>query len=130
MCKPLAIPVQGEDMPETESNIVDTARREILVWLRAGHRNPFFFKDRTDAESKAHAEIVARFLSWVQPVGFTLQIVNEGTESEPKWSGHWRFQENDLQGFKQPPLSGSRDDARLLACAALLQNEWSRSRLP
>jgi len=109
---------------------IDTARREVLDWLRKDHRNPLFLQSHEDSEGSAtHEEIADRFLGWVGPLGFTLEAVNDGNDGEPKWTGHWRFRENHLVGFKQPRYANSREDAALLACAALLENEWCRSRL-
>ena len=80
-------------------------------------------------DSAIHGEIADRFLGWVQPLDFALEMINDGTDAEPKWTGHWRFRGNHLVGFKQPHYEVCREDAALLACAALLENEWCRSRL-
>ena len=107
----------------------DAARRNVLRWLRQEHRNALFLPALQETDSSADEAIVERFLSWMEPAGFTLTPINDGTDDDPKWAGHWLYRGNQFVGFKQPDYVENREDALLLACAALLDNEWCRSRL-
>lgn len=117
-------------MPNPEPNRVEIAREEILAWLQAGQRNPFFLRSHAGPAASADNEIVARFLSWVRPVGFTLEVANDGTNTEPNWTAIWRSYGDRVEDVSHTTNARSRDDAGLLACTALLQNETCRSRLP
>jgi hypothetical protein len=101
----------------------------VMNWLRQPNRNPLFLNGDSGVASQLREAIVSRFLSWLQPAGFTLTAVNEGTENEPRWACHWLYRGNQFVGFRQPDYVEKRVDALLVACAALLENEWCRSRL-
>jgi hypothetical protein len=73
--------------------------------------------------------IVERFMSWVSQSGFHGGFVNEGSAGEPSWTVHWQYRNAEFVGFRQPPSVPDRDVAGLLACAALLRNEWCSVRL-
>ncbi len=109
--------------------LLDQARASVLAWLREPHRNPLFLEGEDSPEQleQAESKIVERFMSWAGPAGFesTVQTTSEGL-----FEIHWTHQGYDFVGFRQPPASPSQDEAQVLGCAALLQNEWCRSRLP
>jgi hypothetical protein len=118
------------DTPDSQDEQpLAAARSEVFAWLCASRGDPLRLHRGELSASRKDAEIVARFLSRVQSDGFTMELVNDGSESDPQWSGHWRYRGSHLEGFKQPTLTSSPGDAQLLACAALLKNEWCRSRL-
>jgi hypothetical protein len=120
---------EKDQIVPTTASTITTARLKVLRWIQEPNRNPRFLRSHVDADASADEAIVERFLSWVQPAGFTLTPINDGTEKEPKWAGHWLYRGNQFVGFKQPDYVENRIDSLLLACAALLENEWCRSRL-
>ncbi len=79
--------------------------------------------------TESDAELVQHFLIEVQTSGFALEITNKATVESPAWVGYWTYRGSTFEGFRQPADSADPDSARLLACAALLQNEWCRARL-
>lgn len=74
-------------------------------------------------------EIAERFLARAGASGFILEMVEkttpEGTAYEPRWTHRGA----SFVGFKQPDAVDNLDDAKVLACAALLRNDWCRERL-
>ena len=111
----------------TASSVEDAAS-SVLAWLRESHRFPQFLqKCPSNSIASAGAEIVERFLGWAQ--GFTFDLVNNGSEDAPAWVAHWMYRGSTFEGFAQPPEHPDPEAARMLACAALLRNDWCRSRL-
>ena len=101
----------------------------LVGWLRDPSRNPLFLHAVTDDQIDGHVgEVVTRFLSWTRPKGFELELITR-SEHPHRWVGHWVYRGSTLEGFKQPSDAESEDEARLLACAALLENAWCRARL-
>jgi hypothetical protein len=100
------------------------AREEVNAWLRdgGGELTP------QDGELSKE-EIAALFLERVSRAGFRLEVFPVSDGSRPDFDSHWTFADCALVGFKQPPKAHTEEDARLLACAALLRNEWCRQRL-
>jgi hypothetical protein len=78
---------------------------------------------------ESDAELVQHFLIDVQNSGFALEISNQGSAESPAWVGYWTYRGSTFEGFRQPQDSADPDTARLLACAALLRNDWCRARL-
>ena len=110
------------------ASAVETAASSVLAWLRESHRFPQFLqKYPSHAIASAGAEIVECFLGWAQ--GFTFDLVNDGTSDAPAWVAHWMYRGSTFEGFAQPPEHPDPEAARMLACAALLRNDWCRSRL-
>jgi hypothetical protein len=107
---------------------LDQARNRLLEWLRAEHREPHFQATAADTEGQ-HEEIAQRFLEWAKDSGFAYNIVKvEG--AEPAFEVHWTHRGASFVGFKQPPAERTPSDALLAGCAALLENDWCRERLP
>jgi hypothetical protein len=108
---------------------LENARAQVLLWIREAHRNPLFLQESEAPEQieQADAKIVERFVSWATPAGFnfTLEQTAEG-----QFVVHWTHCGYNFVGFRQPPPAEMPDEAKLLACAALLDNGWCRERLP
>src|SRR4051812_27659349 len=68
-------------MPETASEPppplpLESARAEVLDWLREPHRNPMFLMGQPALELQGEdAHIIDRFMSWVTPEGFAAAVV-------------------------------------------------------
>jgi hypothetical protein len=109
---------------------VESAGEAVVSWLRAEHRQPQFFKDvPEDAFGESIEKIVEAFLRFATACGFSLTLVNNGSAQHPEWAGHWTHRGYSFEGFRQPPGHHDPMSARLLACAALLRNEWCCARL-
>ena len=105
------------------------ARDEVLHILRSV--NPTFLSTCSGAGlAQKHGEIAKAFLLWLNPTPFELEIVSLGDGKTPMYEGRWTHNAADFVGFKQPPAAANREDATILACAALLRNDWCRSKLP
>ena len=108
----------------------DEAREVVLAWLREPQRVPLFLCDATHDELRdSDLRIVERFMSWVSQSGFGWEFINEGSSTQPSWTVHWQYRNAEFVGFRQPPSVPDRNVAGLLACAALLRNEWCFVRL-
>lgn len=109
---------------------VESAGKAILSWLRAEHRQPTFLRDvPEEAWPGCAEEIVGAFLRFATASDFDLTLVNNGSAEHPEWAGHWTHRGSSFEGFRQPPGHPEPMGARLLACAALLRNEWCCARL-
>jgi hypothetical protein len=106
------------------------ARDEVVGWIRglAGATAPDMVS--ADQDPQHGGSIADRFLQLIQKSGFELEIVNVGTETEPAFDPRWTHEDNHFVGFRQPPSAPTLEEAKLLACAALLRNDWCRARLP
>ena len=104
------------------------ARTEILSELRS--RDPAFLAAHVVTLGEKHHEIAQAFLKWVSSSSFALEIVSLGDAAPGMYEGRWTHKGAEFVGFKQPPAANNPDDAALLACAALLRNDWCRARLP
>jgi hypothetical protein len=121
-------------MPVTDakleySQLLEQARASVLDWLREAHRNPLFLESEDSPQplKPADSRIIDRFMSWVAPAGF--ELTTQET-ADGLFEIHWKHHGYDFVGFRQPPAGKTLDEAKILACSALLQNEWCRSRLP
>jgi hypothetical protein len=105
------------------------ARTEVVAWLRDGAitNSPMFTLGHPDESLQArHAAIADRFREVVMRAGFRLEVVEVNPSAfDPRWT----LDGAEFVGFKQPNSATSPDDAALLACAALLRNDWCRERL-
>ena len=108
---------------------LDRARNVILEWVRAAHRDPAFLAGQADLEQH-HEEIARRFLTWAKEAGFEYRIVKVGSDGAAVYEVHWTHRGSSFVGFKQPPSESNAEDALLAGCAALLENDWCRERLP
>ena len=112
----------------TEGDLRD-ARNEVLSVLRAV--DPTFLAKAPDsALGEKHGEIAKAFLKWLLSTPFELEIVPIGEGKTAMYEGRWMHNGAEFVGFKQPPAAANREDAKILACAALLRNDWCRCRLP
>ena len=110
---------------------LDRTRDLLLEWLRAPHREPEFLAGVSPAElAGQHAAIVRRFLHWTGDSGFHFVIVKTGSDENPAHEVQWTHRGSSFVGFRQPPPQHIPEDALLLACGALLENDWCRERLP
>jgi len=115
--------------PQSQS-IIDSARSLVLEWLRAGPREPRFLIDQSQAEvAEAHRQIADRFLHWIGRSGFDAQLVEIPQDGVAAFEVNWTHHGATFVGFKQAPPAGKPEDALLLGCAALLQNDWCRRQL-
>lgn len=99
-------------------------RSALRAWL--GEQEPV----SGDASSAQDEEALVRhFLQRVSAAGFVCHIQDiprdGGTGYEVRWTHHG----SSFVGFKQARLQDSPAHALLAGCAALLENEWCRSRL-
>jgi hypothetical protein len=109
---------------------VAQARMRALRWLREPHRNPRFLLDHDEADLRNHQnEITERFLSWITNSGFHAEMIELTHDDEPAFEIRWSHKGASFVGFKQPPYAATKEDARILGCSALLENEWCRRRL-
>jgi hypothetical protein len=107
------------------------ARDEVLKWLRAPNRSPSFLAGLPNDElAHRHAEIAHQLRVWLATTDFQLEIVSLDDSESNACEGRWTHKGADFVGFKQPAAASTTDDAVILACAALLRNEWCRARLP
>ena len=112
----------------TEEELRD-AREEVLSLLRSKDSS-FLLSVSADALQERHREIAQEFLAWLKPAAFALEIVALAAGKQMMFEGRWTHNGAVFVGFKQPPAAANPDDATILACAALLRNEWCRARLP
>lgn len=106
---------------------LDTARKIMLAWLRAGHREPTFLEGETDGGlDQRHAEITQHFLKWAKIAGFDYEVIEARVDGRTAYAVHWTHRGASFVGFKQPPSEATAEDALLAGCAALLENQWCR----
>ena len=111
-------------------SLLDGARSLVLDWLQESCRDPGFLADAPKSELPAcHAKIADRFLNWINRAGFEAELVDLRTDGAAAFEVHWTHRGAIFVGFKQASPAGKPSDALLLACAALLQNEWCRKQL-
>jgi hypothetical protein len=110
---------------------LNKARKLVLDWIRVPHRDPLFLEGEMPAEARKLNEAIARrFLRWVADAGFACEVADLSSERKPGYEARWTLHGSSFVGFKQPPPEDTPDDALLAGCAALLENQWCRSRLP
>jgi hypothetical protein len=120
----------NEPSRTTESSL-DQQRTQVLDWLRAAWRDPQFLAERPPSELRRHHEIIAqRFLDHARISGFECQVIEIAVSGHPAFEVRWTHRGSHFVGFKQPPPAANSADALLTGCAALLENEWCRARLP
>ena len=107
---------------------LDRARTLVLDWLRLEHRDPGFLVSAPDLQNR-HGEIAREFLKWAADSGFAYEIVKVDGDGAA-YEIHWTHRGSSFVGFKQPPPEQTAEDALLAGCAALLENDWCRERLP
>src|SRR5947207_690679 len=100
------------------AHALDTSRETIVEWLMS--------RGEGLGPQTSSAEITGRFLIHASRSGFTCEMV---PLPDAGYEARWTYQEASFVGFKQPPPQDSANDALLVGCAALLQNEWCRARL-
>jgi len=103
------------------------ARKLVLDWLRADRRDPTFLAGEPDAILELrHKEITQRFLKWAERAGFAYEVIEARAGGQVAYVVHWTHRGSSFVGFKQPPPEANVDDALLVGCAALLENQWCR----
>lgn len=118
------------DRPSLNAEL-ELARAEVLIWLNGCDQGAVFAREITAETALAENEKIAdHFLSRIRDTGFELEVVDVGEDGSPAFDPRWTHCDNQFVGFKQPPPAPSREEAKLLACAALLRNDWCRARLP
>jgi len=105
----------------------DAARREVLGWLRGFSNHAYSLRDE-DTSKNTPRELVTRFLSHAECAGFWLSLLATGSLAEPRFVGSWRWHDRVVK-LPHIPDAPDRDDARLLACAALLRDDLFRHRI-
>lgn len=111
---------------------LERARGEIIAWLRDGAMNgePLFMLGHPDKSLDGRSgEIAECFLARVGASGFALEMIEDSTVEGVAYAPRWTHRGASFVGFKQPASASNLDDAKVLACAALLGNEWCRERL-
>jgi hypothetical protein len=111
-------------------SFLDTARSIVLEWLQVEDRDPRFLIEEPKSQLPGcHSQIADRFLNWINRAGFEAQLVEAPTDGAAAFEVHWTHHGATFVGFKQAPSAAKPSDALLLACAALLQNDWCRKQL-
>jgi hypothetical protein len=77
----------------------------------------------------SHRQIADRFVQWITRSGFDAHLVEVSRDGVAAFEVNWTHHGATFVGFKQAPPAGKPVDALLLACAALLQNDWCRKQL-
>jgi hypothetical protein len=107
------------------------ARAEVVLWLDAtakNHAPPG--KDGAQVSPVVpEEELPGLFLDRVRRHGFDLELLPVHRAGQRLLRGFWTLHGNTFVGFQQAAEAPEEDDARLLACAALLRNDWCRGRL-
>jgi hypothetical protein len=86
--------------------------------------------DQSPAElAGSHRQIADQFLQWINRSGFDAHLVEISQEGAAAFEVNWTHRDATFVGFKQAPPASKPVDALLLACAALLQNDWCRRQL-
>lgn len=106
---------------------MDAARREVLGWLRGIAGSTHSLHDEDTARNTPR-ELVTRFLSHAECAGFWLSLLATGSLEEPRFMGGWRWHDRVVK-LAHIPDAPDRDEARLLACAALLRDQLFRQRI-
>jgi hypothetical protein len=122
----LCFAMAGGHNISTDSELRD-ARTEVLLVLRS--LDPTFLLPEPPLGQK-HRVIADAFIQWLSTTGFALEIVALDDVAPGMFEGRWTHNGAAFVGFKQPPAAPNPEDATILACAALLRNEWCRARLP
>jgi hypothetical protein len=112
------------------SAALGSARAAVLKWLRETHGDPHFLEDLPREKEVADATIVEQFMNSIARAGFDFTAHEFQAEGISGFVIHWTHQGSGFIGFRQPPPADTLEAAKILACAALLENEWCRSRLP
>lgn len=110
-------------------NHLDRERRLLLDWLRARLRDPALLPGTTDPLGQTR-EITERFLAIAREGEFAWEVVWTSADGHPGYAVHWTHRGASFVGFKQPPPEPTPEEALLAGCAALLENDWCRERLP
>lgn len=100
------------------------ARRDVLEWLRSAAGRPTSIHDEDPAKISTR-ELVRRFLSHAQAAGFELALFASGSLMQPGFRGEWRCHQAAVD-LPHVPEGADREEASLLACAALLHDERCR----
>ena len=77
----------------------------------------------------SHPQIADKFLHWIARSGFEAQLVGIQKEGVNAFEVNWTHHGATFVGFKQAPPAAQPEDALVLGCAALLQNDWCRRQL-
>jgi len=111
-------------------NHLNRARDIVLSWIRAEERSASFLLGKSDEElSELHGAIGREFLKSAEKAQFTCEILKAAADPS-LFVVHWSYKGASFVGFKQPADEATPDDALLVSCAALLENDWCRNRLP
>jgi hypothetical protein len=111
-----------------ESPDLSLARAEVALWLDSGTAQP-----PAPAFNRAHVEVAVPeeklledFLARVALSGFELEIFPQKHLGTCRYRGYWTLRQKTVMGFHSASEAENEADARLLACAWLLRDEWSR----
>ena len=100
---------------------VKPARARLRGWLAdalPGHALP-----------DNDAQLVSTFLKVIEGTGFEYQLIDLAATAERQFEVQWTHKKAQFVGFTQAPPAPSKEAALLLACDALLHNEWCRGRI-
>jgi hypothetical protein len=92
----------------------------IAQWLRDKGEHP----DPAD-----EAALIHLFLQRARSSGFSYELVEVDIDGKHGFEARWTHGGATFVGFKQPPPQATPGQALLAGCAALLENEWCRTRL-
>jgi len=106
-------------------------RRVVVEWLRKDARDTAPGDNTLSPDSEPNSEaVLLLFLLRASAAGFACEIgeVQDG-DGGGGYEARWTHQGASFVGFKQASPQATPDMALLAGCAALLANEWCRSRL-
>ncbi len=105
-------------------------RRVAVEWLRKEGRDTASGDNTLVSEPEPNSEaVVLIFLLRASAAGFACEIVEANESEGAGYVARWTHQGASFVGFKQPPPQETPEFALLSGCAALLENDWCRSRL-
>jgi hypothetical protein len=114
---------------EPESRL-ERARRHLIDWLQTPEPILNCLSDATASElRRADMDILCQFFRHLIEAGFSCEVTEAPVRGTLAYEIHWKHRGASFVGFKQPPSEESPEEALLTGCAALLDNQWCRSRL-
>ena len=121
-----------EEMPATATQTpLERARRVVLEWLPSDGLEPDFSAAPPGPNlPPCDEEIVCRFFQRILDSGFAGDVVEVRSNGSTAYEVHWTHHGASFVGFKQPQPGKTPGEALLTGCAALLENQWCRDRLP
>jgi hypothetical protein len=112
-------------------NRLERMRDRVLEWLSGRTGNADAETGAVDPDvDQQNSAIAQRFLLLAGAAGFACNVVEVARDGAKLYEVQWTHRGAGFVGFKQPPPQENVDNALLAGCAALLENDWCRNRLP